>query len=253
MKKAILTIILTLMAASGLWSQTPGEIVKRCIDAMGGEETIKKSLDFKAEGDMKMTYGMMEFSGKIEAVMKNRKSWNKIKVTFQGTEIVAFMAFDGESGWMERMGTVADQPALNFESDLDHTPLLLLEKDAVFTAAMETEIEGKKVIGIDVDFKGKKTTFFIDREDHTILEIVYEDLYYGDNQVKKMMEKRIRYTDYKEFDGVFFHAGTVIYQEGKKFMEMHFDKIVFNPIVSPDIFKRPDQELDLRYIEEIIH
>lgn len=253
MKKIVLITILTLMTAAGLWSQTPDEIVKKCIDAMGGEETIKKHLDFKAEGEMKMTYGMMEFAGKIEAIRKNRKSWNKIKVTFQGTEIVAFTAFDGKKGWMDRMGTIADQPALNSESELDHTPLLLLEKDAVFTAVKETEIEGKKVIGIEADFKGKKTTFFIDRENYTLMEIVYKDLYYGMNQVKETMEKRTRYADYKKFNGVLFPATTIMFQKGKKAMEMRFDNIVFNPTVSADIFKRPDQELDLRYSEEMIH
>lgn len=255
MKKIIITILIVtaLMTAADLRSQTPGEIVKKCIQAMGGEESIKKHLDFKGQGDMKMAFGTMEFSGKIEAVRKNRKSWNRITVTFQGTEVVAFMAFDGKNGWIERMGTVADQAALNFDSDLDHTPLLLLEKDAVFTAGRETEIEGKKVIGIDAQFKGKKTTFYIDREDYTILEIVFKDTYYGMNQVKETMEKRFRYTDYKKFDGVLFPARTVIFQKGKKFMEMFYDKITFNPKVSPDIFKRPDKELDLRYLEEILH
>lgn len=253
MKKLAIIIALVLTVSLGLQSQTPGEMVKKCVETMGGAETLKKHTDYNAEGEVKVSFRMMEFSGKLNMIKKDRNSWLKATVSFRGTEVVNIQAYDGKNGWMERFGSVADQPALNFESDLDHTPLLLLEKDAVFSAVKETEIEGRKTMGIETDFKGKKTTFYIDTETWLLSEIVFKDYYFGMNQTRESVEKRIRFTDYKKFDGVLFPAVTIIYQDGQKFMEMRLNTIAFNPKVSPDLFKRPDQELDLRYREEYMN
>lgn len=151
------------------------------------------------------------------------------------------------------MGTTVDQPSLNYESDLAHDIPLLVEKDAVFSLGKEKEIEGKKAVGIEVDYKGKKTTFYIDRENYTVLEMVYKDLYFGEKYTKEMLEQRIRYGDYKQMDGVLFPARLEIYQEGKKFAELHYDEVVFNPEVALAKFDRPDQKLDLKYREELIN
>jgi hypothetical protein len=253
MKKTALIIALVVMVPLGLLAQTPDEIVKKCAAAMGGAETLKKHMDFNAEGDVNISIQAMEFSGKLNLIRKGRNSWIKVIVSFRGTDVINIQAYDGKSGWMERFGSVADQPTLDYESDLDHTLLLLLEKEAVFTKVKETEIEGRKAIGLVADYKGKKTTFYIDTETWLISEIVFKDLYYGMNQTQESVEKRIRFTNYKKFNDVLFPAVMIIYQGGRKFMEMRFDKMVFNPTVSMDIFKRPDQELDLRYREEYIN
>jgi hypothetical protein len=257
MKKTIIIIVLSLLISTstsvGLLAQTPKEIVSKCVNALGGEEAIKKHMDFSAEGEMKISIRMMELSGKLKMIKKQRKSWIKAEVTLGNNLFIMILAFDGKTAWMDRLNTIADQPALNFESDLDHTLSLLTEKNATFSLAKETEIEGKKVVGIDADFKGKKTTFFIDRETYLPLEIVFKDLYFGESTTKEMLEKRIRYLDIKKFSGVLFPSKMVFYEKGKKKMEVGFDKVVFNPNVSPDIFARPDQEPDLRYFEEMIH
>lgn len=254
MKRNVLIVLLTVLISMGLWSQTPEAIVKKCVEALGGEEAIKKHLDFSGEGDFTISVRGMELAGDFKWIQKNRKFWNKIKVTFAGTEVTQTMAFDGKKAWMERMGNIADQPSLNHESDMAHSLELLLEKNATFSTTKETEIEGKKAIAIEADFKGKKTTFFIDPKTHTPIEIVFKDYYYAMmSNVKELMEKRNRLMDYKRFDGVFFPTKMVFYQKGKKFMELRFNKVAFNPKVSADIFERPDQEADLRYGEEMIH
>ncbi len=254
MKKNVLIVLLTLLISMGLWSQAPEAIVKKCVEALGGEEAIKKHLDFSGEGDFTISLRGMELSGDFKMIQKNRKFWNRIKVTFAGTEVTMTMAFDGKKAWMEQMGNIADQPSLNYESDNAHSLELLLEKNAAFSRAKATEIEGKKAIAIEANLKGKKTTFFIDPETHTPMEIVFKDYYYGMmTNVKELMEKRNRLMDYKRFEGVLFPFKMIFYQKGQKFMELRFNKVVFNPKVPADIFERPDQEADLRYMEEILH
>ncbi|HLP57650.1 MAG TPA: hypothetical protein VK186_02415 [Candidatus Deferrimicrobium sp.] len=256
MKKNILIVMIMFLISAVLWSQDtrdPKGIVDKCIAALGGVDAVKKQLDYSAEGQFKIAVHMMEISGDVKWIVKAPKSWNKFKATFAGNEMTQTQSFDGKNAWMERMGIFADQPVLNYESDLDHTIGLLIEKNATFALAKETEFEGKKAIGIEANVKGKKTTFYIDSETFLPLEIAFEDYYFGENATRELMEKRIRCLEYKNISGVSFPTKTAIFLKGKKFIELDFNHVTFNRPVSADIFARPDQEMDLRYSEEMVN
>ncbi len=104
--------------------------------------------------------------------------------------------------------------------------------------------------GIEADVGGAKTTFYIDKENHTLTEVVFEDIFFGENQTKELLEKRIRYDEYRDFDGVRFPTRMTFYEKGEKKVEFHFTDVTFSPEVGDEQFERPDQELDLRYWEE---
>ena len=144
-------------------------------------------------------------------------------------------------------------PVLNYQSDLDHTLSLLARKDARFSVGRETEIEGKKVVGIDAECEGKKTTFYIDTQTHRVVEMVFKDMYFGDEATKELMEKRVRYGDYRTVDGIPFPESIVWYEDGRKKMEFKYEDIIFHPDVPPETFERPDRPLDLSYREERLH
>jgi outer membrane lipoprotein-sorting protein len=234
-------------------TQDAADIVKKCVAAMGGETALKNFTDFKGEGEVKASFGTREFSGTYVRTQKGEKFHTRVEIQFGSSKFALVQAFDGKVSWMDRMGTIADRPALNAKSDADHTVELLLKKDAAFTLDKETEIEGKKAVGIVASYKGKKTTFFIDKEAYTILEIVFKDEYYSMKQVKETIEKRTRYKNYKKKGGMLFPYTWVFYSKGKKAMEGHFKTITFNPQIPADTFARPDQELDLRTSDERLH
>jgi len=236
-----------------LLAQTPREIVDQCITALGGEEAIRNFSNFKGVGELQFFFGTHEFKGDIAIIKKGKKTLMKGEFNFGGNKMKMVRCFDGKTAWMERMGSISDQPALNDLSELDHTPLLLLEKEAAFSLGEPTEIEGKKTIGLVVNFKDKKTTFFIDQTDYTIKEIRYSDLFYGDSLNKETLEKRIRFLDYEKIAGFMFPSRMIHYQKGEKQMEFDFQEIMFDPKVTPGMFERPDQELDLRTREESYH
>lgn len=250
-----LLILSVLIYSSGLsvFAQTPREIVNQCITALGGEEGVRNFSNFKGVGEIHFFFGTRSFKGDVTIIKKGKKTLMKGEFTFGGSKMKMARSFDGKNAWMERRGNISDQPALNDQSDLDHTPLLLLEKEAAFSLAERTEIEGKTAIGIEVDFNNKKTTFFIDQTDHTLKEIRYSDLFFGDSLNKETLEKRIRCLDYKKIKGFMFPSRMIHYQKGKKQLEFNFQEIMFDPKVTPDMFERPDQELDLRTREESYH
>jgi len=251
--KKISVCVLVILFSINLFAQNPKEVVEKCVNALGGEEAIKKFSDYKAKGEIKVSYRGMTIPGTLESIEKGKRVWSRVEVKFGRDVYVMLQAYDGETAWMDRFGTIVDQPSLNYESDFDHSFALLIEKEAGFSFAKEKEIEGKKAIGIEVDFKGKKTTFFIEPEAYTVLEVVYKDLYFGETFTKEMMERRVKFADYKRVDGVFFPMKYVVYQEGKKQVEFQYAEVAFNPEVALAKFKRPDQKLDLRYTEELIH
>lgn len=253
MKKIITLLLVAIVMTVGLWAQDAKELVKKCVDTIGGEEAVQKYMDFSAEGKMIISVRMMELSGQLKTIQKQRKSWTKAKVVFGSNEFVSIQAYDGQKAWMEQMGMIADQPSLNSETALDHAITLLIQKDAEFSTAKETEIEGKKVIGVIVKYKGKETTFYIDPEANTVVEMVYKDYFFGQNETKELVERRIRYSDYKNIGGVLFPMKHTAFDKGKKLIEMTFEKVTFSPDVSADIFNRPDRKPDLRYMEEMLY
>jgi hypothetical protein len=250
-----LLILTVLVFSSGLsvFAQTPQEIVNQCITTLGGEEGIRNFSNFKGVGEIHFFFGTHSFKGDVTLIKKGKKTLLKGEFDFRGSKMKMTRSFDGKNAWIERRGNISDQPALNDQSDLDHTPLLLLKKEAAFSLGEQTEIEGKKAIGIEVNFNNKKTTFFIDQTDHTIKEIRYSDLFYGESLNKETLEKRIRCLDYKKLKGFMFPSRMIHYQKGKKQLEFNFQAIMFDPQVTPDMFERPDQELDLRTMEEMYH
>lgn len=256
MKAKMIFILLTISFLSigfAQQNQAPGEVVAKCVKALGGEKGIENFSNFEAKGEAHITFGTRKITGKIKEIKKGKKHWMQMELSFGSREFKALRAFDGTNAWREMRGNIVDAPSLSYQSDADHTPALLLEKEANFKITGEKEIEGKKTIRLEVDFKGKKTTFFIDQTDYTILEILFKDLYFGQQQTKETIEKRTRYIDYKKKGDAMFPFGIVYYQKGKKSMEVKFSEVTFNPTVSSDIFTRPDQELDLRYQEEMYH
>ncbi|MFB0565762.1 MAG: hypothetical protein ACETWK_08805 [Candidatus Aminicenantaceae bacterium] len=251
--KKITVFIAIFLFTINIFAQSPEEVVKKCVSALGGEEAVKKFSDYKAKGEIKISMRGMEIPGKIESIIMGKKKWLRAEIVFGKDVFTILQAYDGKTAWMDRFGSIVDQPSLNYESDLDHDVSLLIEREASFSFAKEKEVDGRKAFGIEVDFKGKKTTFFIDKETYTIIEMVYKDLYFGEKYTKEMIEKKIKYENYRKIDNVLFPTKMTVYQEGKKQFEFSLSEVSFNPQVALAKFARPDQKLDLRYSEELIN
>jgi len=251
--KKILFVILITIFSFFMAAQNPQEIISRCVITLGGEAAIIQFSDFQGMGRTKMFWHGREFGGKFKIVKKGKKSWEKSDILYGKEESTRISAFDGQVAWSEKRGNISDKPSLNYHSDLNHTFSVLINKEAFFSRVKDTEIEGKKAFGIEMKVKGKKTIFFIDQNKYTVLEMVFIDSYFGDNETKEVLEKRIRYFDYKKFGSVLFPTRTVFYQKGKKEREYTLSKITFNPMISSSLFSRPAQKLDLRYSEERLY
>jgi len=243
--------IVILLVSFDLFAQAPGEIIDRFVASVGGQENLAQYENYRAKGDVTVVWGR-EVHGKVIIIQKREKSWKKYDFDFSGEKYEMIEAYDGQNAFSTWQGDVSDVPPLNYESDLNHTFSVLVASGVTFAFAKETEIQGEGVIGIEADVEGNKTLLFISKNDHTIREIVYKDLFYGENLTKESLDKRIRFMDYKTIDGVLVPMVRTFYEKGQKILEYRFDEIVFSPQVPASRFLRPEQELDLRYWEEKI-
>jgi hypothetical protein len=253
MKSLQITLILSVLVFSSVLpvaAQTPQEIAKSCVTALGGEEAVGNLSNYKASGDIDYYFGPQLFKGKIEVIKRGDKFWARIAFRIGSSALKVSRVFDGKNAWADQNGSIVNQPALNYHTELAHTPSLLLEKQAVFSMGEKIEIEGKPIIGLEVTFDNKHTTFFIDQSDHTLKEIRYKDLFYSPTHTKETVEKRILYEDYTKVEGFMFPSRITHYQKGMKQMVLYFHNVTFNPELPPILFKRPDRKFDLRYMEE---
>jgi len=257
MKQTLLLITLLMVSWLGvnapLHAQDADALVKKCVETMGGEEAVSNFADFKAEGRMTMSFGPRQMNGTFTQYTVGNKSYFKMEVKFGSRNFLVIRAFDGKQAWMDRMGSIADQPVLNDQSRLDHGIDLLINKDAVFSMGSNTEIDGKKVLAVEALYKNKKTTFYIGSEDYMVKEIQYSDLFFNRNEVKESLEKRMRFSDYKKLGNGLFPHKWVTFNKGQKEGELTMEKITLKPEVTAQLFARPDQAPDLRDGDERLH
>lgn len=244
------SIIMMLLVSAGLHAQAPQEIVKKSVEAIGGEAAIQQQFNFKATGEFEFSRRGMTVKGDLELILKGRKSYRKVNMNFGGMKFVMVQSYNGKISWIEARGNVVNQPALNSETELDHTFALLIKKEAKFTKAKDTEVEGKKALGVQVEFNGKKTIFYFDSETFLPLEVSYKDYFFGDKNTKELLDRKTQYLDYKKQGSVMYPSRMVIFNKGQKIGEMKIATVVFNPNIADDFFDRPDEELDFRYGEE---
>ncbi len=249
--RTTLTLILTLLVSFGLTAQeqSAADIVKKSIEALGGEAAVKNFKHYSAKGDIKM----FNNTGKLKMTAMGKKLRTDISISFRGNTFAITQAYDGKIGWSERMGSVINQPSTNFESDLAHGISILLEKDAKFTLLKATELDGKKVLTVEAEYKGKKTNFYFDAETMLPAAQEWEDHYFNMQNVKELSKKKIRYANYKTFEGKQFPTEMSMTLKDRPMGEFILKEIDFNPQPAADFFTRPDEELDLRYREEMLH
>jgi hypothetical protein len=154
MKSRILFLCMAVLAAAQ--AQDPKAVVDSCVAALGGEPGVARFSDFEADGTVRVFQSGDEYTGKVKRIQKGNRTYRRAEFTFGSDLYAVSSAFDGKSAFTDRNGTVTDRPSLNDESDLDHTLSILLDKDAAFSLSKETEIEGRRVLGVEASLHGKK-------------------------------------------------------------------------------------------------
>jgi hypothetical protein len=104
------------------------------------------------------------------------------------------------------------------------------------TALGESTVEGQPALGIKVVSKGHgDVSLYFDKKTALLVKAVYQSF---DALAKKDVARENIYQDYTEQDGIKYAKKSLVFQEGKKFMQLEvteykalekLDNSVFNP------------------------
>ncbi len=247
------TIVTLLLPLCFGFARQPEQSAQAAVKALGGPQAVKRLDDFSAKGQVIFYMYGREMAGDLSILKKGDKERNKYELQYGSSPYVVIYVFNGTTAFVDRMGTVSDLPALDYLSDNDHSFQLLIQPNVEYSTGKATEIDGESVTGLIVRHHKKATVFYLSNKDRLIKEMVFSDLYYGDNDTRETLEKRIRYADYKTVDGVQFPHKWTFFKKGKKEKVYLLTEVTFSPQIDSQLFERPEQELDLRYGEERMH
>lgn len=196
----------------------PRAIIDKGIQAMGGEEILKKH-QAATFGEKGTYYGMgdgLPYTGKYAMQYPNQ-----FRMEIEGVFIIVI---DGDKGWMKMGGETKEldkQQLANQLKDLKAGWIssLLPLKDKAFslTALGETEVEKKPALGVKVTRKDwPEVKLYFDKQNGRLVKNEYRSFA---QELGKEATVEHFMQDYKEMDGAQIPTHMIVKRDGKLFVE----------------------------------
>jgi len=99
----------------------------------------------------------------------------------------------------------------------------------------ETDIDGKKTLGVAVQAPFGSAKLFFDPATHLLAAARFQS-----TGQQGPVENEQHWSDYRAVDGRQFAFATVTYRDGKKFMESSYEDVKVNPPADESLFAKPD-------------
>jgi outer membrane lipoprotein-sorting protein len=234
---AVLAGLVLLTSVGGaLWSQSAQDVVKKMIEAQGGEKTLAAVKDSTMTGTMEMI--QMGMNGAITVYQKEP---NMMRMDIEVMGMVITQAFDGEKGWWVNPQTGAAEEVPEAQANqlkrqaYGSDTLLHPEKYGITYELKGTEkVDGKDCIVLEQAFKdGDKNTILLDAATY----LPYKTRAKALNQMGVEVQSETLMADYKTIEGVPVPHSLTIYQDGQEFMKMTVTKVSYNAGLEDSFFK----------------
>jgi zinc protease len=99
----------------------------------------------------------------------------------------------------------------------------------------ETDIDGKKTLGVAVQAPFGNVKLFFDPATHLLAAARFQSM-----GQQGPVESEQHWSDYRAVEGRQFAFATVTYRDGKRFMESNVAEVKVNPPAEPSLFVKPD-------------
>jgi outer membrane lipoprotein-sorting protein len=235
------TIILALLVLAttvtgSLWSQTAQDVLKKMIEADGGEKTLAAIKDSTMTGTMEMI--QMGMNGSITMYQKEP---TMMRMDIEVMGMVITQAYDGEKGWWVNPQTGASEELPDAQAQelkrqaYGNDTLLHPEKYGITYELKGTEkVDDKDCIVLEQSFKdGNKNTLLLDKDTY----LPYKTRTKALNQMGVEVQSETTLSDYKTVEGVPVPHSITIYQDGQEFMKMTVTKVTYNSGLEDSFFK----------------
>ena len=223
----------------------PQAILDKAIQALGGEEKLKKAeaISWKSKGTM--TFNGNEMDVKTHAISRGLTHYRRESEveSDQGTRKFV-MVLGGDKGWFKFGDEPREMPEEALANQkrtvyLDVVPTLLVPlkgKDFKLEAAGETKVDDKPAVGLKVTAPdGKDFTLFFDKETGLPVKLVARVAGFQGNE----FTQETTFKDYKDFDGIKKATRIVSKRDGEDFAKSEVTEFKILEKVDPKAFSEP--------------
>jgi outer membrane lipoprotein-sorting protein len=233
---SILCFFVLALAANPGHSQTAQEILKKMVEAQGGNKVFESIKDMTLSGSIEIIQQGM--SGTL-TVYKKEPDKRRADIEVQG--FVVTQAYDGQTAWGTNLQTFATEAFSGEEA-------ASLKRDSL---PIVSSLYPEK-FGLSFVYKGKEK---IDNKDYFVLEVSYPDGFkatvYVHPETYLIFKTKAKTTvpmlgeveteeissDYKKVNGMTIAHRIVTYTNGQEYTKITISKVSFNTGLDDSLFK----------------
>jgi hypothetical protein len=162
------------------------------------------------------------------------------EVDFGGQKVI--QVCDGTSAWLQLpQGTRDTTPVISeFKRGISlfgggwgvYEQVLAGKMNGQFIG--ETEIDGKKTLGVSIDGAFGPVKLYFDPTTHLLSAARFQSM-----GAQGTSDNEQRWSDYRKVDGRVFAFSTVTYRDGTKFFESTIQNVQLNPTLGESLFAKP--------------
>jgi len=222
------------------------EILKKAIDASGGEEKINaaKAATAKGKGTISIAGQSLPFTMELFSQLPD-----KLKIVLDldagGNKVQIVQVYNGKKGWMQLMGMTMDlnddqlkeaQESMHVEEVTRLVPL----KGAGYkvTALGEAKVGGKEAVGLRVTKEGRRdVNLFFDKTSFLLVKAEYRA---KDPAGAQEVNQEKFFSNYKEIAGVKTPMKMVVKNDGNDFLDIEVTDASVVERHDPSVFAKPE-------------
>jgi outer membrane lipoprotein-sorting protein len=232
---SILCVFLLTLAASPGFGQTVQEILKKMVEAQGGNEVYESIKDMTLSGNLE--FAQQGMTGAL-TVYKKEPDKRRTDIEIQGVLIT--QAYDGQTAWGTNQQTLSNEVFSGEEAAslkreaLPVVSFLYPEKYGIFFAYKGKEkLENKDYLVLEESFPdGFKATLYIDPETY----LTYKTKSKAATQMGEVDIEQLN-SDYKKVEGRTMAHKIVTYANGQEYMKITISNVTFNSGLDDSLFK----------------
>jgi hypothetical protein len=222
----------------------PQAVIKKAIQAMGGEEKVARSQSVFMKGTCTF-YGMghpIECTGEWFEQLPTRLKAS-YHMNLNGKDVTRVEAVTKDQGWLAIAGRVRDLPSDQLVEIREGmlagyltTLLPLRDPDCHLSSVGETEVAGRPAVGLKASREGHRDVLlYFDKQDGYLVKMQQR----AKGMTGGEVDEETLYGDYRDFNGVRSYKKMTTKRDGKPFLECEFSE--FQPIANiPDsTFAKP--------------
>lgn len=222
------------------------DVVKKAIEATGGEKVIEKykAAFWKAEGKASVMGMELDYNGTWYVQHPGKYRFD-LAMNIMGQDFTLIQVLDGRKAGIK----LADQPTMELtgpqlemlkqESRIDSASRLVpLLKDTgnKLSIVGEEKVEGRPAVGVNVTHKdGLDVNMYFDKETHLLVKLTYQ----GKDETGAEVSQSVVFSDYKPVSGVKVPYSARIYRDGSLFVTAKVTEIDLKEEIDEQRFQKP--------------